>query len=173
MKNKQNKTLYLNLQKLTSRLQERNGLINPLKGRGYKIRTRVQIHKHCSNNSKFNQCDSMKLDCSAQNFIFKHLGTKKQPHTCRRRHEMISFLLALRFYIYHTSVLALPENVSMSSRHKKIDKIPINDISCFVTSLFIFVISSFLGCKSIKYTFDSDQNDDVIILIYCHVLLLL
>ena len=61
----------------------------------------------------------MKLDCSAQNFIFKHLGTKQQPRMCPRHHEMISFLLALSFYIYHTSVLALPENVSMSSRHKK------------------------------------------------------
>ena len=128
MKNKQNKILYLNLQKLTSRLQGRKGFINPLKDRGYKIRTRAHIHTHthththCSNmfyNSKFTRGDSMKLDCSAQNFIFKHLGTKQQPHTCPRHHEMISFLLALRFCIYHTSVLALLENVSMSSRHKK------------------------------------------------------
>ena len=46
MKNKQNKTLYLNLQKLTSRLQERKGLINPLKDKGYKIHMRAPIHTH-------------------------------------------------------------------------------------------------------------------------------
>ena len=46
MKNKQNKILYLNLQKLTSRLQGRKGFINPLKDRGYKIRTRAHIHTH-------------------------------------------------------------------------------------------------------------------------------
>ena len=44
MKNKQNKTLYINLQKLTSRLQGSKGLINLLKDRGYKICTRAHIH---------------------------------------------------------------------------------------------------------------------------------
>ena len=46
MTNKQNKTLYLSLQKLTSRLQGRKRLMNPLKDKGYKIHTRVHIHTH-------------------------------------------------------------------------------------------------------------------------------
>ena len=46
MKNKQNKALSLNLQKLTSRLQGRKEFINPLKDRVYKIRTRTHIHTH-------------------------------------------------------------------------------------------------------------------------------
>ena len=71
MKNKQNKTLYLNLQKFTSRLQGRKGLINPLKDRGYKIRTRVHMYTHTAQTS-FITPDSLKLGCSAHNFIFKH-----------------------------------------------------------------------------------------------------
>ena len=128
MKNKQNKTLNLNLQKFTSCLQGRKELVNHLKDRGYKIRTCTHTHTHTHTHihthtntpqTSFITPNSLKLGCSTQNFIFKHLGTKQQPHTCPRRHEMISFLLALRFYIYHTNVLALPENFAMRSRHKK------------------------------------------------------
>ena len=100
-----------------NRLQERKRLISPFKTGGTKY-----THTHCSNifwSSKFTRCGSIKLDCSAQNFIFKHLGTKQQPHMCPLTTWMVSFLLVLRFYIYHRSVLALPENVSVSSRHKK------------------------------------------------------
>ena len=109
-----------------NRLQERKRLISPFKTGGTKY-----THTHCSNifwSSKFTRCDSIKLDCSAQNFIFKHLGTKQQPHMCPLTTWMLSFLLVLRFYIYYRSVLARPENVSVSSRHKKNDKTPINGI---------------------------------------------
>ena len=51
MANKQNKTLYLNLQKLTSCLQERKGLINTLKDKGYKIHTRAHTHTHTAQTS--------------------------------------------------------------------------------------------------------------------------
>ena len=46
MTSKQNKTLYLNLQKLKSHLQERKLLINPFKDKGYKIHTHAGASTH-------------------------------------------------------------------------------------------------------------------------------
>ena len=83
-------------------------------------RASTHAHTHYLNifwNYKFTRCDSVL--CGTQNFIFKHLSTKQQPHMCPLTKWMVSFLLVLRFYIYNRSVLALPENVSVSSRHKK------------------------------------------------------
>ena len=44
MRSKQNKKLYLNIQKLTNRLQERKWLIKPFKDKRYKIHTHTHTH---------------------------------------------------------------------------------------------------------------------------------
>lgn len=89
MTKKRNKTLNERHKTIN---EKENVLLTLSKTRGIKhtcactvTPTHTLTHTLCSKifcNFKFTQCDSIKLGCRAQNFIFKDLGAKQQPYTC-------------------------------------------------------------------------------------------